>query len=76
MIRPYIRCYLNCKGLLCGTKWFGQIGTIFQSPLAGYQCSNKKIVKRNKVWLENGQLDKLSELSKGVSAAQGVYIIR
>ena len=35
-------CDVISVALLYNTKWFGQIRTIFQSLLAGYQCSQQK----------------------------------
>ena len=41
-------CDVISVALLYNTKWFGQIGTIFQSLFAGYQCPDKKIMRRLK----------------------------
>ena len=38
----YCYHYMIPQWLLYNTKWFGQIRTIFQSLLAGYQCSQQK----------------------------------
>ena len=50
-------CDVISVALLYNTKWFGQIGTIFQSLFAGYQCPDKKIMRRLKRRLRYRQLD-------------------
>ena len=64
-------CDVISVALLYNTKWFGQIGTIFQSLFAGYQCPDKKIMRRLK-----RRLRKTTETTRFLASFKGNFVGR